>query len=323
MDNQNEEISLFQAEEIFKNAINASLLGILDPATINGEIASLKEFCSKLKFQYLEQESRDKFLRLLFLNSIDSVSRKDLDALFITTTESKKELKLLKQELERLLDSSEATANQVIQLNKRMEARRPEVDAAIEDLKNLQAEFDKLVNAPENESYKMLLDLNKMIDSYDVGPDEAIRIAAEDLLRDQVSLDRLSEQKRKLEAEEDQTNSHIEQLLTKLRQLKSKLQLSSAVTHDNSDPEQLHAQWLRELNGLLQKFTPEGVVIKQVEGTYLIQSRSAEITLDKDLKILLVPGRFASTHELNMVNKLTGDQRFFKLLRLLARVLSP
>ncbi|KAM9885994.1 hypothetical protein OXX79_014471, partial [Metschnikowia pulcherrima] len=50
MDNQNEEISLFQAEEIFKNAINASSLGISDPTTINGEIASLKEFCSKLKF---------------------------------------------------------------------------------------------------------------------------------------------------------------------------------------------------------------------------------------------------------------------------------
>ncbi|KAM9920936.1 hypothetical protein OXX59_006842 [Metschnikowia pulcherrima] len=323
MENQNEEISLFQAEEIFKNAINASSLGISDPTTINGEIASLKEFCSKLKFQYLEQESRDKFLRLLFLNSIDSVNRKDLDALFITTTESKKELKSLKQELERLSDSSEATANQVIQLNKRMEARRPEVDAAIEDLKNSQAEFDKLVNAPENESYKMLLDLNKMIDSYDVRPDEAIRIAAEDLSRDQVSLDRLSEQKRKLEAEEDQTNSHIEQLSTKLRQLKSNLQSSSVVTHDNSDPEQLHAQWLRELNGLLQKFTPEGVVIKQVEGTYLIQSRGTEITLDKDLKVLSVPGRFASTQELNMINKSTGEQRFFKLSRLLARVLSP
>ncbi|KAF8004270.1 hypothetical protein HF325_001718 [Metschnikowia pulcherrima] len=169
----------------------------------------------------------------------------------------------------------------------------------------------------------MLLDLNKMIDSYDVGPMKRFVLLPKTCCEIRSVLIVYQNKRESSKPKKHQTSSHIEQLLTKLRQLESKLQLSSAVTHDNSDPEQLHAQWLRELNGLLQKFTPEGVVIKQVEGTYLIQSRSAEITLDKDLKILLVPGRFASTHELNMVNKLTGEQRFFKLLRLLARVLSP
>lgn len=324
MEQSSEDSSLAQAEEIFNTTVAASVLKQLDPASIKAEVAALKEFCSKLKFQYLEQDSRDKFLRLLFLKDIDSINHvaaADVDRLLKSNALAKSELKLLKTELANLLDLNEATADEVIALNEKHMARKNELELARGELYSLLRELDGLINDSANESYTMLLDLNKMIDSQNVGPEEAIRIAETVLYEDEKTANKLAETEKNMLVKDSQNIALVAELEANLGLLKNQIQHASRLSMGHPDPEQKRAHDLRELNYLLQKFTPEHVDIRHKEEEFILSYGKNHIVFNQNLKIILSSNQL-NVRDVNQVNRLSGDVKLNRLLRLLAQVLS-
>ncbi|GEQ72164.1 hypothetical protein JCM33374_g5850 [Metschnikowia sp. JCM 33374] len=321
MDEINDDLSYAEAEKIFKTTIAASGLDLSDPGSIKAEIASSKECFSKLKFQYLEQESRDKFLSLLFFKDVNSISQRNIDALANKNAASKADLKRAKNELQVLLETSEATAEDVISMNRKLEERKPQANASLMELEKLQEELKSLLYAPENESYKMLLDLNKMIDSHDVGPSDAIRIAQDDLHQEKSTLEELAQKEVVLLAEESSGEMLVTELQTKLSHLQKGLEHSAGVPSDQPDPEQVRAQWLRELNALLQKFAIDQVKIRHIEGNYTLFYRDAKIVFNEAMEIVVVTNQLLSAAEVRQVNQVSRSHKTRRLSKLISRII--
>ncbi|OBA21694.1 hypothetical protein METBIDRAFT_190743 [Metschnikowia bicuspidata var. bicuspidata NRRL YB-4993] len=318
----NEEKGMFSvelAEDTYRAKVATSALKPSDPSLIKGDIASLKRFCSKLKFQYLEQDTRDKFVAVLFSEHAESVSQKNVDAVAGENTSAKAELKQLKKELAERVALSESVAEDVISINQRLQTRRKEAESASAELAALEKEFHALVSLPENESYKMLFDLNKMIDSQDVRPDEAIRIAETDLKQDQVMFHDLQQQEQALLEKAAQMNRHTEELQNTLLRMKTELEHSSRTPNGHPEPEQVRAQWLRELNSVLHKFTVAPVEIRQIGANYVLLCGRDEIVFSSDLNIVLVLNHVLRSLDVNQVNHVSGERKVEYLLRVIMK----
>lgn len=312
-----EDVSMSTAASTFASAMDASTLKLSDPNAIKDELAHLKEFFSKLKFQYLEQETRDKFLRLLLIDNDATVDQDDVDELVVSNAESKKKLKSLKDQMLALIRESEDIAEEVILVNRTFEARRKDVDDTLGDILALQSELDGLLKAPENENYRTLFNLKKLIDSGDIGLNEAIGIADNALKQEELTLSQLLLDVEKADAEIKTKDRLIATLHEKLRDLQHQLEQAGAKSL-NEEPEQVFAQWLRELNAILVNFVPAEVDFHSSGGIHTLTLGGQNISFDDKLHVSSAP---FTAREVADINCARGDQKFWKLLRVLGKLI--
>lgn len=315
------ENSLASARSIYDSTIENTTSRLSNPNGIKDELAYLKEFSSKLKFQYLEQETRDKFLRLLLIENELNINREDIDTLVTQNAELKQALKDLKREMETVIQSSDTVANDVISLNKAFIARKTDVDETLVGLENLQNELDHLLNSAENENYRTLFNLKKLIDLEDIGLNEAINIADNALEQDSITLKELEHKLEKAETENNRKIRLIETLNANLERLRALSREEASKTHDKDEPEQVYAQWLRGLNALLQEFIPEEIEINaEKNDTHTLSLKNSKVTLDKQFNIQHCTSANSEIRRLmNATNMATGaDTKFWRLLEFLS-----
>lgn len=317
----NDEVSLNVASSVFAAAMESSTLRLSDPNTIKDELSYLKEFFSKLKFQYLEQETRDRFLRLLLLENNGEIQQEDVDALVAANAELKRELKLLKLEMVDLVKTSEGIAEEVIAQNRTFESLKKDVDDTLGDIASLQGELDGLLNAPENENYKTLFNLQKMIDTDDIGLSEALGIASNALEQEKLAVSQLELDVERAEAEIASKDKVAARMAVTLQKLLLALEQSAAEPQAEQDPQQAYAQWLRELNALLVRFIPAKVEFESAGGLHTLKANASTVTLDDELNVVLTSDASISRKRIEDTNCATGTLRFWKLLQLLSKVI--
>lgn len=315
MEVNTQETPLEQAEAVFRNTLAGSVIHLHDPRTIKAELADLKAFAAKLKFQYLEQETRDKFLRYLLIGS-NSVSEEDVADLAAANAENKRYLKLQKNELSAVVAASEDAAEDVVRLTKTVETRRKEQLAAEEEAAQLQSELDALLDSPQNENYKMLYTLNQMIGAEELGLHDALEIAQNALDHEKINVSQLSDRQGALAAERATCELLTVELHGKLRQLQAQVHDEKALG-PRTEPDQVHAQWVRELNAILRRFVCSDIAFDRRDGVHRLVVRGSVLTFTRDLRVEHFPAHLLK-RAVEYVNCAEGDDRFWKLLRLLS-----
>lgn len=240
-----------QAKEVFDNAISSSNSGLRNPSKIKEEITHLKHFSSKLKFQYLEQETRDKFLRLLLIDE-KSISEEDIDNIVGENGQLKESLKQLKREIEALTEQAENVAEEVIRLNEKLAKEKEEAQKGLDEAAQLQKELDLLMEESENEHYKTLFHFKKLIDSDDIGLSEAISIANSAVESDEAALKEVRDKLEKAKKELAEKKSQEEELRRRASDLK--IQVEDGETQVLKGEQQEYAQKLGDIKGLLSRF---------------------------------------------------------------------
>lgn len=322
VDKENEppNISLLRAENVFKESLSGSTINISDPTLIQDQLSTLQDVSSKLKFQYLEQETRDKFLRHILLDHEQQISQADVASLASRNLVAKAGLKEIKQNLQQLLRESESTCDDVIALNSKCEQKQDEIDAAMADVANLQEQLDLLMNDPKNDNFKTLFNMHKLIDTEDLGLDEAINIAENAVILEGIAV---AEAESQLAAAESQVrrNSKLErELQLTLEKLQSQLKIAEALQNQTvQNPEQIHAQNILEINTVLRRFVNSNYDLEADGGNCVLKVRNISIELDSELNIILSLGG-VSQRSIDIINGAEKD-KFWKLLRLLSEII--
>lgn len=248
LDNIGKETLISQAKEVFENIVNSSKSSLQDPTKIKEEITYLKQFLSKLKFQYLEQETRDKFLRLLLIDN-KSISESDVEAIVAENARLKLSLKLLKREIEAVTEQGESMAEEVVNLNEQLKKQKADVRDDILEVAKLQAELDLLMSEGENENYKTLFNFKKLIHSDEVGLSEAISIASCAVENDEATLRELNKKIEDSRHEVEQKKSQLLSLEQRTIELES--QAGEEQAPNLGDERQQYAQKLGDIKALL------------------------------------------------------------------------
>lgn len=313
------DISLNSAPSVYLSTAQNIITELPEPTSIKDELGHLKEFSSKLKFQYLEQETRDKFLRLMLIEREQNITQAEVDALVEQNRRQKQSLKDIKTEMYSLIKSSEAVAEEVISLNRSFEARYGDVTSTLEDISNMQKELDNLLNEPENENHKALFNLKKIIDTEDIGLNEAINIATNALDQEALVLSQLEHNVEKTRIEHSSQTQVIDTLTEKLKKLEGLLQEAGNRPKDQQEPQQVFAQWLRELNMHLEKFIP--MSLRLGESAQTLMFGPYQLEFDKELNITKCSDKTISSATIEEINHAKKEAKFWKLLHLLCRLI--
>lgn len=314
-----QDISLNLASSIYNSTSQNAISEFPDPTTVKEELSHLKEFSSKLKFQYLEQETRDKFLRLMLMENDENISQKDVDQLVEQNLMEKKALKGLKTEMYSIIKASEAQAEEVISLNRSFEARNFDVSNTILEIDKLQGELETLLNDPENENHKTLFNLKKIIDTEDIGLNEAISIATNALEQDVLTLSKLDHSVEKAQADLHDKNLILETLEANLKLLDTILREIENKPKGEKEPQQLFAQWLRDMNTSLEKFIP--VSFEFSESAQTLRLGSYHLIFDHEFNIIDCSDKIIAPTSIQQVNHAKDNAKFWKLLQLLSKVI--
>lgn len=314
-----QDVSLNSAALLYSSTSQNSFTHFPDPTNVKEELSHLQEFSSKLKFQYLEQETRDKFLRLMLMGNDKEVSQTDVDQLLEKNAIEKMGLKKIKTKMYSLIDASEAQAEDVISLNRSFEARNLEVSNTLKEIDNLQEELDMLLSDPDNENHKTLFNLKKIIDTEDIGLNEAIKIATNALDQDVLVLSKLEDSVERAKLEVKENDLILENLNTKLKKLETSLQDLENKPKSEEEPQQVFAQWLREMNASLEKFIP--VTFRFNESAQTLHLASHYLKFDREFNILACSYQGFGQTTIQKINQARGTTKFWKLLRLLSNLI--
>lgn len=307
---------LVSAEARFKELLESSDVKISNPIHIYDELATLRDISSKLKFQYLEQDTRDKFLRLILLKHDFDVSQDDIDQITLGNVEAKAALKDIKKRVNETIRDSEAVSNDVILVHEQCEIKKTQIDETAEELALLQQELDLFLEDSSNEDCRTLYDAFALMKK-----DEIVFERSMDIAKDAIVLVELAVEKSKanvvtaqreletvLEARKE-IEAQLIKLDNRLREAE-KLQGAKAQNHD-----QAHAQAILETNTVLRRFIGTDFSLDTSNGIFKLDIKDVSIILDSQLKIVrALEG--VSQNAIQLINCSDKD-RFWRLLRLL------
>lgn len=321
IDNLHNDILLSQAESIFKATVDSSSSSFNDPRGIQEELTYFKEFCSKLKFQYLEQETRDKFLRLLLTEGNPNVPAEELDRIVQENVELKLILKQRKTEMESVLEKSEAMAEEVIALSESYTSRRKEVEETLAGVADLQNDLDLLLKDPENENHVTLFNVKRLIDTEDIGLEQAIEIAEAEVALGRKTLADLDSAVERANSEPTIKNKIIANLEESLARLQALVEQEEKKPKQEIDPEQAYAQWLRDVNSNIEKFVPVPIEIESGPASNALKIGDTRMILDKQMNILECSNPSVTSRAIAEVNFAEENRKIFRLSQLLSQMI--
>lgn len=116
------------------------LTKLVNPKTINDETNKQKSYFNKLKFQYLEQETRDKFLRILLNN--ESIDNTDLNDIQGENQHIKQRLKDLKTQMnDKQSDINEVT-NEILELHNNFENKLSQTNEILTRISEIETQIN-------------------------------------------------------------------------------------------------------------------------------------------------------------------------------------
>lgn len=279
-------ISISSSKHDFISSIDNISEGARNPGCVGDEINSRKELFSKLKFQYLEQVTKEKFLRAILETPPVYIEKGDIDAIQEKNASAKTALKEVKSNVQKKMAEIDEVTREVVLLNEEYEAKYKATDDTLQSLSELQDRLETLVRNQKPSSKKAAETIMGL-------PEE---LSDRDLRNVVPSFQRLLELKENMlyQLSNDfnmknqlQTNQqlHIDKLRAKLESLKTSLKTVDKSEAPNS--QQNFAQWIKEMNEILLKLNGwEHIDVKIKNNEITIASKDTAIVLSEDLRVL-------------------------------------
>lgn len=269
-----------------------SQIKITNPSLINDEFSHQREIFSKLKFIYLEQETRDKFLRRISeLTTIENIESGDVQLVSEQSLVKKSELKALKNELDEQLIQFKNITQENNDLYKEYETRLEKNNLLLDELSRLDDEVEKALQ-DSKDYYEIFDNLPGTTAKETSGGDESkiseeiqlmISTKENELQKTLLELDSLTknvETKASLAQSQQKLNEQSLDMLTHLKA--QKVEDGAPI----SDDFQRYCIWCKEINEILIKFTD----ISNMELKQLGQDKFKLVLLFVDDQIVLIYG---------------------------------
>lgn len=246
------ELSVLSSEDEFKKRIKAISDTVDHPSLVDEEINYQKERLSKLKFQYIEQETKEKFLRYIVEKPDLLVSKEDISQLEQNNVTVKAYLKTLKE-------TASAKSTDIDKLTEEIINLKEEYDSSYDEVSNMLRETEEIDNHLGRASNNMTKEKEEIIrtfpdlplDVFDGDREKLVTNANRKLVQGDEELRRtrgdfqsgINERHRK------------EQTLAELRRLMESLELTIKEEDTKSHPneQQYYAQWLSEVKYIFSR----------------------------------------------------------------------
>lgn len=259
----------------------------LTPGNIGDEFQQQRQRFERLKFTYLEQETRDKFLRIILNDEPHDLTEmeKGLEELKGRYSELEDQMNVKQSEID-------SAVEQVIKMSDRQTARLQELNKLIGEVEDIE------MNISGNSQYNEVLesvDLSKIEEQYDsqFTPDDN----KSDDNDDNEILAYLNDEHNELVSKELQLNEINQQLgekqaiLVKKQQLISQLEAKfrelSKFKEDNSNEFTNLGNWLTKMNNLLSEFTLVKFTSRIEQDQIVLKFDKYEIKLDSSTLAVL------------------------------------
>ena len=163
LDELDNDISILSSQKDFQSHMNKINETVENPILINDEINFQKENFSKLKFQYLEQETKEKFLRSLFDNPPISIQQEDINKLQEENVHSKQALKALKESMNNKMNDIHEISRETVELNEEYQHKYNETNKMLDEVLRMEEKINSIIDNQQDETkeiIKSLIDLS-------------------------------------------------------------------------------------------------------------------------------------------------------------------
>lgn len=270
-----------------KQEFEESTAKLNGPDVVDDEIARQKSVFSKLKFLYLEQETRDKFLRKISELDALVLSEEDLSQVERATVHGKENLKQLKLKMNQQIGDLTELTKETNHLYSVYTSAVNETNGLIDEISQLESELDEIMNEPQ---YKLILEM----ESTPANIGEYVQLNEQELRREKQRLDTIESQIVLQEQENARKMREIDELRVSLGTLQRRL---TEVPQRVDDESQLYARWCDDTNEILKRFTNlSSLEIRPVErGVYKYvvnwnKGKSVEVVVDRNFMVERVIG---------------------------------
>ena len=250
LDELDHDISILSSQKDFQSHMNKINETVENPILINDEINFQKENFSKLKFQYLEQETKEKFLRSLFDNPPISIQQEDINKLQEENVHSKQALKALKESMNNKMNDIHEISRETVELNEEYQNKYNETNKMLDEVLRMEEKINSIIDNQQDETkeiIKSLIDLSSGMKEKDL---TKIMISASNKSLQDYTTAPQSGNELHLK---NQLNENQQQHLQKLQEKLTALKFNLLNVEDNKEPNdnQFYAQWVKEMNEIL------------------------------------------------------------------------
>lgn len=250
LDEIDHDISILSSQKDFQSHMNKINETVENPILINDEINFQKENFSKLKFQYLEQETKEKFLRSLFDNPPISIQQEDINKLQEENVHSKQALKALKESMNNKMNDIHEISRVTVELNEEYQNKYNETNKMLDEVIRMEEKINSIIDNQQDETkeiIKSLIDLSSGMKEKDL---TKIMISASNKSLQDYTTAPQSGNELHLK---NQLNENQQQHLQKLQEKLTALKFNLLNIEDNKEPNdnQFYAQWVKEMNEIL------------------------------------------------------------------------
>lgn len=130
---------------------------MLSPVAVESDLKYFKELFSKLKFSYIEQETKEQYLRAILDDPILVVEHKDNLELEKKNAELKSLLKNKKESVEAICQDLEQTISKICNEYEVMIQQAFEADHMLKEIEKMEAEIEKLKDNEQSTEQKLPL----------------------------------------------------------------------------------------------------------------------------------------------------------------------
>ncbi|KAI5364487.1 putative kinetochore protein Sos7 [Septoria linicola] len=136
------------------------------PSSLSTDLVHYRELFSKLRFSYVEQVTKERFLRAVVAAQPEFVSAEENAELEERLKTDKDDLKAKKEEVRGLIDELEAQARSLAQRYEHIQLRTAQLESLPSEITELESTIQRLQDAqePKSEDAEMSLPLNPTLD---------------------------------------------------------------------------------------------------------------------------------------------------------------
>ncbi|EGV65903.1 hypothetical protein PSN45_003292 [Yamadazyma tenuis] len=268
-------ISLYNSKSEFRAGVDG-IRKIITPVTIENEFNRSKERFERLKFTYLEQEARDKFLRIV-LNE----EQHDFGDMEKGNRQVKATLEGLENSVVLKQNEIEGTTAQLLHLYKMQASQLSKLNTLTVEISLMESEFEK----EDIGTYNSLLNNMDMSKLHKSDNDNAILNYIDSQQNDRDSQDMtLKETNEQIEVVKGHSNvkeSYIKELESKLKELQQTIAKNVTGNQDAVNDHSILGHWLVTMNKLLGNFNTFRLDTTIQDDIILLNFSKYEIKLNK------------------------------------------
>lgn len=273
------DLDILTAQKLVEDTQLADGTHIENPLAVNEEIIFKKEEFAKLKFQYLEQETREKFLRAILSSPPLFVEQKDVDEYEVQNRARKAELKELKVSMSATVQKIQEKNSENVSLYHDLQTKLAAADALQGEISELEETLRSLFpDDPQLVEAMLQQDTDDSVLSVGAGAQRQLAQVQQQQVDAEARLAAVNEK-------QAQTESTIGDLTQQLARIQSDIDSATKTPHPKRDPEQLRAQWLEQMSELLQATGVHLEIAPIQDGRYRVRAargtKTAEAELDE------------------------------------------